>query len=298
MLINPSSLLNLLLKPLFPRALRWLAVPLLCVGAAVVHAQAGPAKGVQLVQRIDDVLVGVDPISLAVIDNRYVTGVAVRVNVNVAGALPAAPLAYSHFLADCHSPMRFAVVSTAATPFDLTPQGSSFRARYDAARAALVGSAFAPVGMLDGSRAVATFACKASLSPSGATQIARDLFQQGGPADMRSALCDLRPDGALETREDVEVRFSDSEKVVAVQQQWMSTGKVTDTEISFGSGPARWRIDRNTAEATSATASTSTISKCSRSGVGFKPLLMTPAALHAAGVIIFIWRRSQRFYLY
>ena len=232
-------------------------MPVLCAGAAIAHAQAGPAKGVQLVQRIDDVLVGVDPISLAVIDNRYVTGVAVRVNVNVgvnasplvADARPAAPLGYSHFLADCHSPMRFAVLSTAATPFDLTPQGSSFRARYDAARAALAGSAFAPVGMLDGSRALATFACKASLSPSGAVQIARDLFQQGGPADMRSALCDLRPDGALETREDVEVRFSDSEKVVAVQQQWMSTGKVTDTEISFGSGPARWRIDRNTAEA-------------------------------------------------
>jgi hypothetical protein len=45
------------------------------------------------------------------------------------------------------------------------------------------------------------------------------------------------------------VRFSDSEKVVAVRQQWMSTGKVTDAEISFGSGPLRWRIDRNAAEA-------------------------------------------------
>lgn len=244
---------SFLLKPFFPRALWCFAALMLCTSVAIVHAQAGNAKGVQLVQRIDDVLVGVDPISLAVIDNRYVTGVYVRVNVNLgvpmAGAQPTAPLGYSHFLADCSSTMRFAVISTATTPFDLTPLGSSFRARYDAARAALTGSAFAPIGMLDGSRAVATFACKASLSPSGSVQIARELFERGGPADIRSALCDLRPDGALETREDVEVRFSDSEKVVAVQQQWMSTGKVTDAEISFGSGPARWRIDRNTAEA-------------------------------------------------
>ena len=30
---------------------------------------------------------------------------------------------------------------------------------------------------------------------------------------------------------------------------WMSTGTVTDAEIRFGSGPVRWRIDRNSAEA-------------------------------------------------
>ena len=237
------------LTPLFSRVLQRLCVGLLFAGAALAHAQAGNAKGVQLVQRIDDVLIGVDPISLAVIDNRYVTGVFVRVNAEVASTSPAPPLGYSHFLADCHSPMRFMVISTADTPFDLTPQGSSFRARYDAARAALNGLAFTPVGMLDASRAVATFACKASLSPARVAQTARDLFVHGGPPDLRSALCDLRPDGALEAREDVEVRFSDSEKVVAVQQQWMSSGKVTDAEISFGRGPARWRIDRNTAEA-------------------------------------------------
>ena len=66
---------------------------------------------------------------------------------------------------------------------------------------------------------------------------------------MRSAMCDLRPDGASVTREDVEVRFSDSEKVVSVNRQWLSSGRVTDAEISFGRGNARWRINRNTAEA-------------------------------------------------
>ena len=59
----------------------------------------------------------------------------------------------------------------------------------------------------------------------------------------------MQPDGASVTREDVTVRFSDSEKVVAVNQQWLHSGRVTDTEISFGSGTARWRIDRLTAEA-------------------------------------------------
>jgi hypothetical protein len=62
-------------------------------------------------------------------------------------------------------------------------------------------------------------------------------------------MCDLRPDGASVTREDVEVRFSDSEKVVSVNKQWLSSGQVTGAEISFGSGAARWRIDRNSAEA-------------------------------------------------
>ena len=75
------------------------------------------------------------------------------------------------------------------------------------------------------------------------------LFEAGGPPDVRTALCDLQPDGAFVTREDVEVRFSDSEKVVAVANQWLTSGRVTDTEISFGSGGSRWRIDRNTADA-------------------------------------------------
>ena len=218
-------------------------------GLASAQAQSGNPKGVQLVQRIDDVLIGVDPISLAVVDNRYVTGIYVRVSADVTGAKPAAPLGYTHFLADCRAPMRFAVISTAATPFDLTPQGSSFRARHEAAQAAVKAITFKQVGMLDASRTVATFACQASLSPSVVVKIAHDLFEKAGPSDLRSALCDLRPNGGEDTREDVEVRFSDSEKVVAVRQQWMSTGKVTDAEISFGSGPLRWRIDRNAAEA-------------------------------------------------
>lgn len=254
-ILNPSRALpRLLLSPL-----------LLClyVGTATQHAAAqvgtgnsnrsntaaisatGSGKGVQLVQRVDDVLYGVDPISLAILSNRYVSGVLVRVNANQ----PSPVLGYSHFVADCQSPLRFAVVSSAQSPVDLTPQGSSSRARYDAAKAAVDGVTFSKVGMLDGSRSVAEFACNSTQRPARTAQIAKELFEKGGPGDMRTALCDLQPDGTAQTREDVEVRFSDSEKVVVVNKQWLSSGRVTDGEISFGGGGARWRIDRNTAEA-------------------------------------------------
>ena len=254
-ILNPSRALpRLLLSPL-----------LLClyVGTATQHAAAqvgtgnsnrsntaaisatGSGKGVQLVQRVDDVLYGVDPISLAILSNRYVSGVLVRVNANQ----PSPVLGYSHFVADCQSPLQFAVVSSAQSPVDLTPQGSSSRARYDAAKAAVDGVTFSKVGMLDGSRSVAEFACNSTQRPARTAQIAKELFEKGGPGDMRTALCDLQPDGTAQTREDVEVRFSDSEKVVVVNKQWLSSGRVTDGEISFGGGGARWRIDRNTAEA-------------------------------------------------
>ena len=203
------------------------------------------SKGLQLVQRVDDVLYGVDPISLALLGNRHVSGVLVRVN----ASQPSPVLGYSHFVADCKKPLRLAIVASAQSPLDLTPQGSSARARYAAATAALEDGVFMKATMLNGSWSVAQFACDSTQRPARTAQIARELFDKGGPGDMRTALCDLQPDGMAQTREDVEVRFSDSEKVVAVNGQWLSSGRVTDGEISFGSGGARWRIDRNTAEA-------------------------------------------------
>ena len=209
------------------------------------ESRAGGAQGVQLVQRIDDVLYGVDPISLAIVDRRHVSGVLVRVN----ATRPSPALGYSHFLADCGIPMRLAILASAGSPLDLTPQGASARARIEAATAALGSDKLARVKMLDGSRSVAEFACHTTQRPARAAQIAKELFEQGGPSDMRSALCDLQPDGGFVTREDVEVRFSDSEKVLAVNKQWLTSGAVTDAEISFGRGGARWRINRDTAEA-------------------------------------------------
>ncbi len=216
-------------------------------------AQSAQGKGVLLVQRIDDVLHGVDPVSLAIVDSRHISGVAVRVNANMDAKHPSPALGYSHFVADCRLPMRVAVLSSTASPLDLTPQGASSRARVALAVGALADansqSKFVKSTMLDASRALAEFACAASQRPARAVQIAQDLFENGGPSDMRAALCDLQPDGASAVREDVAVRFSDSERVVSVNNQWMSSGTVTDTEISFGRGAARWRIDRATAEA-------------------------------------------------
>ena len=233
---------------------RWSTGLLLAVTMLGANAQPAGGMGVQLVQRIDDVLYGVDPISLAILNNRYVSGVLVRVN----ASQPTPVLGYSHFVADCQGPQRMAIVSSAQSTVELTPQGSSARARYEAAKAAVYapveGVRFSKASMLDGSRLVAGFACSSTQRPARTAQIAKELFENGGPADMRTALCDLQPDGGVETREDVEVRYSDSEKVVAVNNQWLSSGRVSNAEISFGSGGARWRIDRNTSEASLVTA--------------------------------------------
>ena len=234
----------------------------LCVTAAWAQAAAGKAP--LLLQRIDDTLYGVDWLSLAVVDRHHVSGILVRVN----AARPHPPLDYTHYLADCRGQMRVARIASAASPLDLTLTGASARARLQAAtqfiraaeaagetagEAGAPGSpgkpAFRPLATLDGSRALAEFTCAAMQRPAQAALLAKDVLDNGGPRDLRTALCDLQPDGASVTREDVTVRFSDSEKVVAVNQQWLNSGRVTDTEISFGSGTARWRIDRLTAEA-------------------------------------------------
>ena len=231
------------------------------------------SKGLQLVQRVDNVLFGVDPISLAPLGNRHVSGVLVRLNVgqnvgqrphqnanqnasqntnqttNQSVTQPSLIPGYSHFVADCRKPLRMHIVATAQSPLDLAPQGASARARYSAATAAVEDGIFAKAHMLDGTWAVAEFACDSTQRPARTAQIARELFEKGGPSDMRTALCDLQTDGDLQTRLDVEVRFSDAEKVVAVNKQWLTSGRVTDGEISFGSGAARWRIDRAAAEA-------------------------------------------------
>jgi hypothetical protein len=215
-------------------------------------AQGVSGKGPLLLQRIDDVLYGVDPISLAVVDRNHVSGIRVRVNANK----PGPPLDYSHFVAACSLPMQVALLATSASPMDLTAQGASARARVQAASALVQpGSAeplakFVKANTLDGSRALAEFACAASQRPAQSALLARDVLENGGPWDLRTALCDLMPDGVFVTREDVTVRFSDSEKVVSVNNQWLSSATVTDSEITFGSGTAKWRIDRNLAEAT------------------------------------------------
>ena len=224
-------------------------------GAATSNLPSGAStnlpsgKGPLLVQHIDDILVGVDPISLAVVDRDHVSGILVRVRANQ----PQPPLSYSHFVASCQGALKIALLRTSSSPFDLTPQGASARARVQEAAALLSGKdggeRFKPSSLRDGTRAAVQFACNASQRPAQAAQIAKELYHNAGPWDLRTALCDLQPDGTVLTREDVEVGFSDSEKVVVVNKQWFSNAEVTASEISFGTGTARWRIDRNSAEA-------------------------------------------------
>ena len=60
---------------------------------------------------------------------------------------------------------------------------------------------------------------------------------------MQTVYCELQPDGSEETRPGVEVRFSESGNAVAVNRQWLSSGSVSPSEVSFGVN-SKWQIDR------------------------------------------------------
>jgi hypothetical protein len=214
-----------------------------------------------MLQHIDEHLIGVDP-ALGIVDEQHISGIGLRLPSSSVPALTSnqastppptatrpAPV-YVHFVARCTGGLQWAQLREAASPMDLTPQGGSIRARTLAAREALATAALKPSDLRDGSRAWAQFACAASVRPAQAAQIAKEIAAQLGAWDMRVALCDLRANGNTSTHEDVEVRFSDQEKVVSVNGQWFAQAQVTDTEISFGNGSARWKIDRASAEAT------------------------------------------------
>ena len=141
-----------------------IAVLLSASGLGALAQTSAQSKAVLLVQRIDDVLYGVDPISLALVDAHHVSGVLVRVSASLSVNVnanqpnqPSPPLSYTHFVADCRLPLRLATLATATSPLDLTPQGASARARLASANAALGGSAFVKTKILDASRSTAEF---------------------------------------------------------------------------------------------------------------------------------------------
>jgi hypothetical protein len=102
---------------------------------------------------------------------------------------------------------------------------------------------YADVGLLDGTWASAEFACESTRQPGRASQVAREIYERGGPADMQTMYCDLQPDGSAEVRRGIEVRYSASANAVAVNRQWLSSGSVTDEEVRFGAN-SKWRINR------------------------------------------------------
>lgn len=194
-----------------------------CVSPGVAWSQWSHNRGYQLLQRVDDVLFGVDNLALQILDRRYVAGTLVRINAQ----RPSPVRGLVGFVADCQLPLRIAILDAAARKSPPVPAELEFE----------------DVAMLDGSWAAAEFACASTRQPGRAAQLARDWFERGGPADMQTVYCELQPDGGHETRAGVEVRFSPSANAVAVNRQWLSSGSVTDTEVRFGVN-SKWHIDR------------------------------------------------------
>jgi hypothetical protein len=190
--------------------------------AGSAQAQWVSNRGYQLLQRVDDVLFGVDNLSLQILDRTHVAGTLLHINVYK----PYPVRSRVSFVAECGKPMRLAMLSGDA-----------------GARPALESLEFAEVSWLDGSWAAAEFACEGTRQPGRAAQLAREMYERGGPPDTQTLYCDLQPDGSTEVRKGVEVRFSPSANAVAVNRQWLSSGSVTADEVRFGVNSV-WRINR------------------------------------------------------
>ncbi|MEO8546543.1 MAG: hypothetical protein ABJA49_12850 [Betaproteobacteria bacterium] len=201
---------------------KWLLALACAVTWGAAHAQWTSNRGYQLLQRIDDVLFGIDNLSLEILDRDHVAGTLLRINVDK----PYPLRGQTHFVVDCRKPIRMAQLTGKAG------------ARIDPDKLE-----YADVTLLDGSWAGAEFACESTRQPGRASQVARRIYERGGPDDMQTLYCDLQPDGSTEVRHGVEVRYSASASAVAVNQQWLSSGSVNDEEVRFGIN-SQWRINR------------------------------------------------------
>ncbi len=209
-------------KALVPGGLKWVWALVLVLASNPGHAQWVSNRGYQLLQRIDDVLFGIDNLSLEILDRDHVAGILLQINADQ----PLPLRAQTRFVVDCRKPMRFAMrKADAALPIDLKTLE------------------YADAALLDGSWASAEFACESTRQPGRASQVARAIYEHGGPPDMQTVYCDLQPDGSTEVRRGVEVRYSASANAVAVNRQWLSSGSVTDEEVRFGAN-SKWRINR------------------------------------------------------
>lgn len=209
-------------KAIGPEARKWWLALVLVVASGLVHAQWTSNRGYQLLQRIDDVLFGIDNLSLEILDRDHVSGTLLRINVDK----PYPLRGQTNFVVDCRKPMRMAA-RTGKNDTRVDPEKLEY----------------ADVALLDGTWAGAEFACESTRQPGRASQVARRIYERGGPDDTQTIYCDLQPDGSDEVRHGVEVRYSASASAVAVNQQWLSTGSVTDDEVRFGLN-SRWRIHR------------------------------------------------------
>lgn len=199
---------------------------------------AAPQAPFHLVQRIDEMLVGVDMVALAPLDRHHVAGTYFLVHAHK----PAPLVGYASYVVDCRPPARMAILSSVMPSGRLEPEQPLAPApRRGAAAIDLAALQFGPVHVMDGTALVAAFTCQASSAPGRAAQIAQDLAAHGGPPDSQRLYCLLRPDGDRPPRR-VELRYSAAEHAVAVDGQWLSSGFVSGHEIVFGTG-AQWRVD-------------------------------------------------------
>ncbi len=198
------------------------AALVLALATGAVHAQWASNRGYQLLQRVDDVLFGVDNLSLQILDRTHVAGTLLHINVQK----PYPVRSRVDFVAQCGNPLRLAM-----------------RTGDTRATADLQSLDFTDVSWLDGSWAAAEFACESTRQPGRAAQLAREMYERGGPPDTQTVFCDLQPDGSAEVRKGVEVRFSPSANAVSVNRQWLSSGTVTAQEVRFGAN-STWHINR------------------------------------------------------
>jgi hypothetical protein len=212
---------------------------LTCIAAsslALAAAQPVPAT-FHMVQRIDEMLVGVDAIALDVVDRDHVAGTYFLVH-----ALRPAPLVgYANYVIDCRTPQRIAILNSVMPSGRLEPEQPFVQPPRRSGRTDLASLVFEPVHTMDGTALVAQFSCEASGAPGRAAQIAAELAARGSPPDSRSLYCRMQPDAGQAERR-VEVRYSVAENAVAVNGQWLSSGFVAGDEVVFGTG-AQWRVD-------------------------------------------------------
>lgn len=238
------------------RAVRWLGfvVAVAVSGPASVWAQGAPGgagagrlstdtvpppRNLLLLQRIEDVLIGVDRVSIQVIDRHHVAASYVRVH----AGNPQPLLGLARVRVDCRIPLRMAVLASSTLTGHLGPDGRH-EYRVFEADGPLADEHYGAVHLLNGTQFVAEFACRASAQPSRGAQFAAELLARGGPADQQTLRCTLLPDGQPGPAQRAEVRFSVAAQAVAVNRQWLLSGAVSEREVMFGSGPSEWRIDR------------------------------------------------------
>jgi hypothetical protein len=221
-----------------------LTAALLGLAMASAHAQ-NSGSDIQIVQRIDNILIGVDTVSLEVVDAKHVTGNYFLINVKQ----PQPMAGHANFVAKCQTPLQIATLASTLPSASLDKEEKPVvPPQRRAASIDVQKLTFNPVHMLDGTWMAAEFACTSSGSPGSAANTARQLLAKGGPPDMRTLYCDLKSQSTNEVRKGVEIRYSETDDAVAVNQQWLSSGYVTATGLVFGNG-AQWVIDRSGREA-------------------------------------------------